>query len=611
MINMITKINFRHFILICLTLLYGLTVSGQKGDDYNPATNTYFIQNATIIPMPGKSLEKQNILIEKGIIKDIGSHLKKPGHAKIIKGDSLYIYAGFIDAFSNTGIPAPQQGRGQGSRGGQGQSEGPQPKRYDPTNKQAGITPEVSISESLKTNDKSIQSWREQGFTTSHSVPRGNFLPGKGSIILLKNADKIEDLILWSDCSIYSNLRGSRPVYPSTVIAVMSKWRELYTNAALAKKHQSRWEKNPVGIVRPSVDPATEALYELIEGKVPLFAEANNASNVSKVIRLQKELEYPMVIAGLKDQGFSIDILKGTNYPLVLSLDMPKKPEELKKAEKKDKAEKGEKKEKGDKKEKMKKEEKESAPSIYTEAEKERLEQSKIKAFTATTSFPAKLNQQGHSFSFGTKGTKAKDFKGNLTIMIEQGLDKDQALAALTTEPAKLLGLEKIMGTVEKGKIANLMITNKPYFEEDAQIKYMIVDGQKFEYELKEKKKKGKKDKEADDDMENANPHGTWSYTIFIPTGDERSGMLSFTKTDEDIIGKMSSSESPGDYSDLSKVELNGNNLSFDFEFEMQGNAMIARIHLAIDEDEMEGTFKLDAFGSMPMSAVKESDNPE
>ena len=85
---------------------------------------------------------------------------------------------------------------------------------------------------------------------------------------------------------------------------------------------------------------------------------------------------------------------------------------------------------------------------------------------------------------------KSKDFKKNLGGVIKHGLTEDQAIAALTTTPAQILGVSSMMGTVERGKMANLVITDKPYFDEKSNVRFVIVDGDLTEYEAKKEKKK-------------------------------------------------------------------------------------------------------------------------
>ena len=99
----------------------------------------------------------------------------------------------------------------------------------------------------------------------------------------------------------------------------------------------------------------------------------------------------------------------------------------------------------------------------------------------------ATLNRRGIRFGFSSEGTAAGDVRENLRTMIRYGLPEDAALAALTVDAAKMLGLERSLGTVENGKIANLVLTDGPYFDKQTQVRYVFVDGRMFEYEVAKK----------------------------------------------------------------------------------------------------------------------------
>ncbi|HAZ24570.1 MAG TPA: amidohydrolase, partial [Algoriphagus sp.] len=95
------------------------------------------------------------------------------------------------------------------------------------------------------------------------------------------------------------------------------------------------------------------------------------------------------------------------------------------------------------------------------------------------------------------------------------GLSEKAALAALTTNPASILGVSRFAGSIETGKMANLVISTGPIFQEESQIKHVVVDGNIFDYEIKEKKKNGA----------NGNGNGsisivgTWDYNSQTPAG--------------------------------------------------------------------------------------------
>jgi hypothetical protein len=159
------------------------------------------------------------------------------------------------------------------------------------------------------------------------------------------------------------------------------------------------------------------------------------------------------------------------------------------------------------------------------------------------------------AFGFSTLGVKAKDIFPNLRKMIAHGLSEDQALAALTVNSAKLLHLESLTGTIEPGKLANLVITTGPVFDEKSQIRYVIVDGQLHEYEIKPAKSK-KKGKDAA-----VKASGVWKYTVEI-ADNSFTGKITITESDDALQGYYID-QSDGVSRDLSDISLDGNRLKF------------------------------------------------
>ena len=98
------------------------------------------------------------------------------------------------------------------------------------------------------------------------------------------------------------------------------------------------------------------------------------------------------------------------------------------------------------------------------------LKEKKKKSHDEYVSQAAMFEKQRINFSFSTLDTKSKDIRSNILRMVKGGLSENGALAALTTNPASLLGISAMAGTVEQGKIANIFITDKPYFEEKSKI---------------------------------------------------------------------------------------------------------------------------------------------
>ncbi|MEO0338555.1 MAG: amidohydrolase family protein, partial [Bacteroidota bacterium] len=203
-------------------------------------------------------------------------------------------------------------------------------------------------------------------------------------------------------------------------------------------------------------------------------------------------------------------------------------------------------------------------------------------------------------FSIATVGTKAKDIRSNLNRMIKAGLSEEQMLAALTTEPAKLLGVSDLLGTVEKGKIANLVITDKPYFEEKSNVRMVIADGHLFEYEAP--KKKAKKKGAEGEASEAAAVAGDWTFTIDVP-GQTTNGTLTLTQDGSDVSGKMKTTQTPE--KDIEDTELKGNTLTFSLTTDVQGQSITLDFELEIDGDKLDGNVSVGEFGSFEVTGSK------
>lgn len=452
-------------LLLFLALPPG-TGQAQSLDSVAVATRTFAIENARIVQRPGRVINNGTVVFRNGIIEAVGRNVTVPSDAARIPGDSLTVYAGFIDGLSHTGIPAPKREANTSNEG---------VNRANPPNDRAGIQPERSAYEMLDASDKSIAQLRSKGFTTAHVVPHGLMLPGKGAIVLLAG-ENANQMVYKRDVSMFAQLSGARGVYPATPMGVMAKMRQLYREAARRQSVETLYATNQSGMPRPQYDAVHNALFPVVEGRLPVFMDTSQPLDIYRALRLQSTLGYPLVLSGLYGGFESVDMLLDADVPLFLNLKLPKEPDTLKKSKKED-------------------EEKPTLPisgydpslhvTDHTSTETERINlQTRQKIFyneylaTAATLYDAGLN-----FGFTTKGVKAADIHGNIKKMIDAGLTEDVALASLTTVPAEILGLSRVMGTVEKGKMANLVVTKGSVFAEKPMIKMVFVDGQKFEYQ--------------------------------------------------------------------------------------------------------------------------------
>jgi imidazolonepropionase-like amidohydrolase len=562
---------------LLIIILSPLAVFAQEEKELKPVTRTYAITNATIVQAPGRKVENATLVMKDGLIVSVGKGLAIPPEAIIIKADSMFVYAGFIDGLTRAGVNKPKE-------------EPNKEKIKDPGNPppdRAGITPQNDVRNFLNPSDKSVEELRNLGFTVAQVVPHGNLLPGQGSIVLLggKSADQ---MVLVSNSSFYSELTGASGMYPTTTMGVMAKWRELYKQASQAKAYQNLYATNRVGLERLGSDRILEAFYPVIDQRMPVLFKSEKMLETQRVFSLKNDLGFSLMIADVKEGWLIIPKIEASGAKVFLSLDLP---EEVKKDEKKDEK-------KDDKKLKADSTKKQEPPKVKTTAdlEKEALEKRKAEAIANYTSQASAFNKAGVAFGFSSMTAKTKDIHANLRRMIASGLTEDAALAALTTTPAQLLGLSDRLGSIDNGKMANLVISDKSYFTEKAKVRYVFIDGVMYKMDVKETKKS---DPNAKVEIE-----GSWSTVTQTPQGNTE-GKVTFKKDGSNYKGTVSGGRLPAPV-DMTDVSLDGNKLTYSYSINFGGNPVKVEVDATVDGDSFKGSASVGQRGSFSIEGTKD-----
>lgn len=572
---MITK---KGVLTLSIVLGFGVLFGQVDYDKVPQVTNTYVIENATIYQTADRVIPKGSILIEDGIIKAVGPTVNIPAHAELIKADSMFIYPAFIDGLSHTAIPKPEGG-----------DERPKVKFPGKvSDKIAGITPGNTVRDVLKNTDKSVSEMQKVGFAVSHVVPRGRMMPGYGSVILLSQNEE-KEIILKENNSFYAQFRPASGVSPATLIGVVAKWKEMYKNAELKMGYDSKYKLNSNGLSRPNISKSEAALIPVVKKEIPVYFKTGNHKTIARAIQLQKSLGFDMILSEVKQGFFSTKKLQANRHPVLVSLDLPKDERKPKKDDEKEDATMDEKK---DESADSKKEE-DQDPELA--ALKKRKEESLDRHLGQAASF----EKAGIEFAFSMMDSKPKDFKKNISKLIEFGLSEKTALNALTINAARLLKIDKMTGSVENGKLANLFITDKPYFEEKSNIRYVFVEGEKIEYEKKKEKKKKKSSGEP------VNITGKYSYEVDM-FGNTQAGTMVITESDGEYKITVASEDEPNDIDEAYDIAVDGNLVTYSFDIEPQpGMNFTLGMDLDFSADSFEGTVTAGEMGSFPITGER------
>jgi len=520
-------------------------------------TGTYIITNANVISPAGKLQPNTSILIRNGIIEAVGTNVRRTANAQEIKGDSLFVYPGFIDGGSTAGVTRPK--------------DPDRPSNFNsssPPDDIAGITPYRNVIDHYDASSAQVTEWRKVGFTMAQLLPEGGMLPGKTALVFF--GEKGSTNIFTENAAIYASFTNARGMYPGTLLGVMAKFRDLYRNAELSARHSALFASNQ-GINRPERNKVLEALYPALDQSKPFVFGVEDDLTVRRALALQKELGFRMILSGASDVEEIIPLIKESGTAVLISLNLPE-----------------------DKSSKIKSED---------ESDTERTERiARVKdAYKKALEEAGKFEAAGIPFGFTTQGHKSGDFMKNLRLMIENGLSEEAALAALTINTARILGIERHAGTIEQGKLANLVIATDSLFKADTQIKHVFADGHLFDYDTKAKRAKAA----VTEDVE---LQGTWDFVARSPQGDSK-GFMVINRDGDQFTGEITIDNPAGSgqiTAPMNNIEYSDNRLRFNFSIDVGGNFLTLDVSGEVDGNEFEGDLSVTDLGSFPFKATKQ-----
>ena len=434
------KIRSILFALFAIGLFSAISVSAQT------RTDVYAITNAKIVTVSGAAIEKGTIVVRDGLIESVGADAKVPADARVLDGNGLTVYPGFFDALTNLGLSAPQTPQPQPQRGPQTPQTSPSNSNYP-----SGLQPETSVFEQLKAGDALFETSRNAGFTTALTVPRDGIFNGQSAVINLAG-DAVSEIVIKSPFAEHFTFRTTQNgAYPASLLGTFSAFRQMMLDAKRLQDYQKMYAANPKGMKRPEDDKSLEALYQLINGTMPIVFNANSEREIVRALDLAKEFKLNAIIAGGQEAWKVAPRLKEQNVAVLLSLNFPKR-----------------------------------TASISPDADAEDLETLRFRAETPKGA--ARLANAGVRFAFQSGGlTNLNDFFTNAAKTTENGLSSDAAIRAMTLSSAQILGVDNRLGSIETGKIANLTVVKGDIFSKEKTITHVFVDGRLFEQKEKPK----------------------------------------------------------------------------------------------------------------------------
>ncbi len=405
----------------------------------------YFaVKNARIVPVSGPAIENGTVVIANGFIQAVGADVPIPPEAWVIDGKGLTVYPGLIDAGTDLGLPKPEEAAVPGESAGGERGKRPRKISTGPEDR-PGTTPWKIAADRLKPDDKRIESWRNAGFTSTLTSPEGGIFPGQGSVINLAGS-RAGEMVVKPDATLNLSFKpiGDFFSFPGSLMGVIAYVRQVWDDTGWYQQSEPIYEAHVKGLERPAYDRTERVLANVRERKEIVLLPANTSGEILRGLRLAEEWGIPATLYG-GQQGYEVaGILAAKKMPVLVSLKWPEK-----------------------------------AKDADPEAEVTLRE---LRFRDRAPSTPAAFARAGVKFALFSDGLSSpKDIQKNLKRAMDAGLSLEAALRAFTLDAAEILGVSDRLGSIEPGKIANLIVTEGELFKEKTKVKHVFVDGRWFQ----------------------------------------------------------------------------------------------------------------------------------
>lgn len=390
---------------------------------------------ATLLPEPGVVIENATIVVRDGVILSIEVGGAAPAGARVWDCEGLTVHAGFVEMHVGVDAPKPEAD----AFGGHWQTEMAVPQR--------------SALDGPRISDDDAKELREIGFTAAAIAPKDGILRGTAAVVALgadgdaANAatrEVIEDGV-YQALSFRTAGWGSKGHlrYPTSEMGAIALVRQALIDA---DRHQLCLAVDAAGANGHEAPQPSHALDALAAGGAPFLFDARNELQILRAARLVAEFGRPMMALGTGTEFRRLAAVVGAGIPVIVPVSFP------------------------------------DAPDVSTSTAAGAHSLRTLAGWEQAPTNPRRLVDAGVTIALTTaRLEKRGDFTANVRKAIEHGLGADAALAALTTTPAGLLGVEDRIGRVAPGMLAHLVVRTGAPFDEDSEIRDVWVGGRRFE----------------------------------------------------------------------------------------------------------------------------------
>jgi imidazolonepropionase-like amidohydrolase len=389
----------------------------------NPGVKaTVAIRNARIVPVTSAPIERGTIVFANGVITAVGANVDVPAGATVIDGSGLSVYPGMIDSGSNVGLV-----------------------EVDAINATVDVSelgdfnPNAQAAVALNPHSELVPVTRVNGVTNVVSTPEGGIISGQSALIQLAGWTPAQ-MVVKSPAAMhirFPRLRGAPLVdIPSDEEAETTR-RKSYTKELdrlrdVFRDARAYAKASTAGVRRVDRDLLLEALVPVVDGRVPVVMHASQARDIRAALAFADEFQLEVILSGAQDVSRVIPDLKSHNVPVILGpiLSLPQREDD-------------------------------PYDILFTNAKL--------------------LHDNGIRFAIQTADAhNTRNLPYHAAACAAFGLPREEALKAVTIYPAEIWGVADRLGSLEVGKMANVIVTDGDPLEIRTNVTRVFIAGEEI-----------------------------------------------------------------------------------------------------------------------------------
>lgn len=395
--------------------------------------NVHAIVGAKIVLAPGETLDSGVIVVRDGVIVDVGADVEAPADARVWDATGRTIYPAFLDAYSEASDWAESAREGQFDSGAGYWND--------------QITPQFDLAAVYRPDGGADGQFRAAGFGARLIAPAAGIWRGS-SLVAAATGESGTDAIVATKVALHGELtlrRRGRSGYPGSPMGAVALARQALHDAQWYAQAAQARAVDPL-TPKPERNDALAALEGVVAGRTPVILTAADEQYFLRADRFAREFGLAATILGSGQEYRRLEEVAATGRTVILPVDFP------------------------------------AAPDVGTPAAADNVTLERLLNWRLAPENPGRLEAAGVRFALTSHGL---DSPGALLPAIrkaiERGLSPQTALAALTTIPAELLGVDDRWGRIRRGASASFFVAEGDVFASNAAIRETWVQGRRYE----------------------------------------------------------------------------------------------------------------------------------